>query len=253
MANKYTRKGRERGDAPTEQTPVNDEFISLSARIWNAAQPYMRQIGYAAAATGVVLGIAWGVSGWMNGARQEATEQFGRVVRMYEADTLGADEKAKPEDEVPRFKTAKERADATLAELDKLDKAHGSSAVAKKARSLRAGILFDQGKFAEAADLWRKVADESDAADPVKVLARESVGLCLEAQGKLDDALNVFKEIESAGGGFLKDRAQFNQARVLAAKGSKADAEKLYKGLLERTPQGGLKEEIQTRLAALSG
>lgn len=253
MANKYTRKGKERGNAPAEQFPVDDEFVSISARVWNAAQPYLRQIGYVLAGAVVAVGIGWGVSKYMNGSRQDATEMFGLAVRVYEADLLGPDEKAKPDDEVPRFKTAKERADATVQKLDALDKAHGSTKVAAKARSLRAAVLFDQGKYAEAADLWRKVAEESEAGDPMKIVAREAVGLCLESQGKLDDALNIFKEIEAAGGGFLKDRAQLNQARVLAAKGSKADAEKLYKGLLERVPQGGLHDEIQTRLTALGG
>jgi tetratricopeptide (TPR) repeat protein len=253
VANKYTRKGRARGDAPSEPLPVDDQFVSLWARAFAAIEPYMRQVALGLAAAVVAALALWGVSHLMAGARQDATESFGRAVRIYEADLLGADEKVKSDEDVPRFKTSKERADATLAELDRLDKAHGSTKVAKQARALRAGVYFDQGRFAEAADAWKKVADDADKADPMKVVAREGVGLSLESQGKLDDALTIFKEIESAGGGFFRDRAQFDQARVLAAKGSKAEAEKLFKDLLGRVPQGGFHDEIQTRLTALGG
>jgi predicted negative regulator of RcsB-dependent stress response len=253
VANKYTKKGRARGDLPAEGLAVDDEFISLTERVWIAIEPYLLQIGYGIAGLGVAALALWGLSSMWTGSRQDATEMFGKAVRVYEADLLGAEEKPKADDDVPRFKTSKERADATLAELDKLDKAHGSTKVSKQGRALRASVLFDQGKFAEAADLWRKVADDADKTDPMKVVAREGVGLCLESQGKLDDALNLFKEIEGAGGGFFKDRAQLDQARVLTAKGSKADAQKLYKDLLGRVPQGGLHDEIQSRLSALDG
>ncbi len=257
MANRYTRKGKEKAGAPAAPLPVDDQFTSLWARAFAALVPHIRLVGYGLAALAVTLLGAWGLLHLRTGAREEATELFGRAVRIYEADLLGADEKpkpdARPDEEPPRFKTAKERADATLAELDKIASKQGRSGVGRQALSFRAGVLFDQQNYAEAEKVWRQVVEGAANDDPIRVLAREGVGLCLESQGKLDAALTVYKEIESAGGGFFRDRAQFDQARALAEKGSKPEAEKLWNELLKRVPQGGFHDEIQGRLAALGG
>jgi tetratricopeptide (TPR) repeat protein len=253
LANKYTRKGRERGDAPVEPLPVNDQFMSLSARGWVAMSPYFRQIGFGLAGLGVALVLAWVILHWREGKRESATEAFGRAVRIYDAELLTSDEKPKADEDVPRFKTAKERSDAALAELDKLARDYGGTPVADRARAVRAGVLYDGGNFAEAQKLWQQVADAAGKDDPMKVVAREGAGLCLENQGKLDEALAFYQELETAGGGFYRDRAQFDRARALAAKGNKPEAEKLWKELLSRVPQGGLHDQIQSRLAALSG
>ncbi|MSP62451.1 MAG: tetratricopeptide repeat protein [Myxococcales bacterium] len=240
VAKRYTRK-------PINQQP--DEFISFWQKAYNAAIPYARPIALTlAGALGVVIAV-WIADHFMTDARENATEQFDRSVRVAEADLITDASPAKSEDKIPRFKTEKERAEATLAEVDKV--AGGSSAVAHRALLLKAGTLFDLGRFADAEASYKKFLDQVGSDDPLRFLAREGVGLCAEAQNKLDDALAAFKELDPKAGDFYRDRALFAQARVLMKKGDKKGAEGVYLDILKRVPKTPLKDEIETRLGAL--
>lgn len=244
MANKYTRKGK-------QGTPLGeDEFVSFWNRIYEASLPYARHIAIGVAGALVVAVLAW-VGLWVrSNARQDATEAFGRAAQLYDAELKSADKDAKvaapADDEVKQYATAKERSEAVLAELDKVK----GSAVAKSARLARAGVLYDLGRYAEAEPLFRAVAEDADGL--VRDVAAEGVGLALESQGKLDEALKAYQAL-AARDGLLKDRAGYDEARVMAAKGDKEGAVKLVKDVLGRIPTGLLHDQLQTQLAQLGG
>jgi tetratricopeptide (TPR) repeat protein len=248
VANKYTRKGRSKDN---EAAVGEDEFVSFWEKAYDAIAPHARNLGYAAAGAAVMIAIVWVALYWSESKREKATEAYGHAVRVYTADLLPEDGK-KPDDDLPHFKTAKERAEAALAELDQLEKDHGSTSVAKEAHAFRLGVLYDLGRYDDARATAEKVPDEGKA-DPVKILAREDAGLALEDTGKLDEAMAVYKELAEKGGDFFRERALFDQARVLAKKGDMAGAKDLYKKILEKQPSGLLHDEVQNRLNALGG
>jgi predicted negative regulator of RcsB-dependent stress response len=249
VANKYTRKGR-------QQTPVGeDEFVSFWERAYEVVKPHTSTIGAGLLAMVVVIAGFWIVTALRDGAREDATEMFGHAVKMYDADLLAADAKpdAEAEGEVKRFKTAEERANAVLAELDALQKKHSLSRVAKEAQLVRAGVLFDLGKYGDAEAAYRKFLDDTSKDDPMRMLAREGIGLSLESRNELDKALAAYKEMEPREGDVMRDRVLFDEARVLAKKGDRAGAEKAYKDILAKSPASTLRDEIQNRLTELSG
>ena len=246
MANKYTKKGK-------EAEPVEDQFVSFWDRAWEQVTPHLTRIGIAIAGGFALFAIVQVAFYFRDSGRQDATEMLGRVQRIHEADLLGETEKPKADDDVPRFKTAKERNEAVLAELDKLSKAHGSSGAAREARALRASVLFDLGKTEEARGEWAKLAADADRSDPLALIAREGQGIALEASGKGDEAIALYKELEMRGGDFYRDRAKLDVARVLAHQGKKDDATKIYKELLGKIPTGPMHDEVQARLSALGG
>jgi hypothetical protein len=245
---KYNRK---------QKTPKEDEFISFWARFFNAVAPYARAIGITLATAVGIWFAVWGFQGWREGKAEKAAEMFGRAVKIYDSELLGDQPPPKTEEEnaVPRFKTAKERADAAVAELDKLDKQHGGSAVAKNAVVFRAGVLYDQGKFDEAATLYNQYLASGAKDGTVVTLAREGAALCDEARGKLDDALAKYKALEPKGAknDFYRDRALFSQARVYVKKGDKKKAAELYKEVLTKVPATPLRDEIQNQLTQIEG
>ena len=244
---KYNRK---------QKAPKEDEFVSFWGKVFQAVEPYLRAIGITAATALVLVFIVWGVTSWSESKAQKAAEQFGRAVKVYDADLLTDDTKPKVDDDnpIPRFKTEKERADAALAELDKLDKDFGSSDVAKNAQLVRAGILYDQGRFDDAAKAYDSALKNAPKDGAVAAVAREGAGLCDEARGKLDDALSKYKDMEPTGTSeFFRDRALVAQARVYVKKGDKKKAAELYKEALVKVPTTGLKDEIQAQLATLEG
>ena len=111
----------------------------------------------------VIIGVVWGVTGWLESRAQSATEALGHIVRTYEAELVTTDEPPKTDEEnpVPRFKTADERAQNVLKQLDELDSKHGGSAASKEGRLFRAGVLFDLGRIDEAAQSYEKFLGES--------------------------------------------------------------------------------------------
>ena len=236
-----------------QKKPAQDEFVDFWSKLFKKVEPYMRAILITIGSAVAVWFLVYGISGWMEHKAQAAGEQFGKAVKIYDADLLADDATPpKSEDETPRFKTQKERADATFAALDDLDKKWSGSDVARDALVFRAGILFDLGRFDEAAAQYRKFLDALKGKDvPLSSLAKEGLGLCLEAQGKLDEALTAYQQLEPASGDFYRDRALYAQARIWQRKGDKEKAKGIYQQILTKTPQTLLKDEIQTRLAML--
>ena len=104
------------------------EFVSFWSRAYDAIAPHMRTVGAALAGAALVIAATWIATSLREGGREDATEMFGRAVKMYEAELITADAPAKPEEEVPRFKTAEERGQAVIGEIEKLEKQHRFSA-----------------------------------------------------------------------------------------------------------------------------
>src|SRR6185369_811166 len=173
IMSKYNRKQKKAKD---------DEFVSFWAKTFTTLEPYFRAIGIALLTACVIVAAVWAFTNWREHKSQSAAELFGRAVKIYDADLLVGDAKAEPktdeENPIPKFKTEKERVDATLAELDKLDKQYGGSDVARQALVFRAGVFFDQAKYDDASTNYQKYlkGDSKDAA--VTALAREGAGLC---------------------------------------------------------------------------
>ncbi len=242
---KYTRK---------QKQPAQDEFVGFWDRAFKAAEPYARAIGIMALTAGVLVAVVWGVMTWMEKKAQAATEAFGHAVRVYEAELQTTDEPPKTDEEnpVPRFKTEKERAEATLRELDEFDKKYGHSSTADEATLFRAGVYYDLGRMDDAAGAYDKFLKDAHPS-PLVATAKEGLGLCREQQGKLDEALAMYKQIEPKTGDFYRDRALWDQARVLVKKGDKKQAAERLKELVAKVPSSPLKDEAQTQIAQLEG
>ena len=242
---KYTRK---------QKQPAQDEFVGFWDRVFKAVEPYLRAIGIMTLTAAVLVAVVWGVMTWMEKKAQAATEAYGRAVRIYEAELQTGDEPAKSDEEnaVPRFKTDKERAEATLKELDEFDKKFGRSATADEATLFRAGVYYDLGRIDDAAGAYEKFIKGAHPS-PLLPAAKEGLGLCREQQGRLDEALALYKELEPKTGDFYRDRALWDEARILTKKGDKKAAADKLKELVAKVPTSPLKDEAQTQIAQLEG
>jgi predicted negative regulator of RcsB-dependent stress response len=242
---KYTRKQK---GAP------QDEFVGFWEKLAKKAEPYAMAIGITAATAAVLIAVVWGVMSWMEKKSQAATELYGRAVRIYEADLVSGDEPPKPDEvnPVPRFKTEKERAEAALQTLDELDKKYGHAAITDEATLFRASIYFDQGRTDDAASAYEKFLKGAHAS-PLVATAKEGLGIVREGQGKLDEALSLYQQIEPKVGDYYRDRALWDQARVWQKKGDKKKAVEIYKQLIADVPGSPLREDVQGKLTALDG
>ncbi|HEY2743509.1 MAG TPA: tetratricopeptide repeat protein [Polyangia bacterium] len=242
---KYTRKKR--------QEP-QDEFVGFWEKFFKRIEPYARAIGIMTVTAGVLIAVVWGAMTFLERKSQAATEAFGHAVHVYEAELQTGDEAQKTDEEnaVPRFKTEKERADATLKELDEFDKKYGRSSTADEATLFRAGVYYDLARWDDAAAAYDKFIKHAHPS-PLLLAAKEGLGLTREQQGKLDDALAMYQELEPKTGDFYRDRALWDEARVLGKKGDKKKAAEKLKELVAKVPSSPLKDDAQTQIAQLEG
>jgi predicted negative regulator of RcsB-dependent stress response len=240
-------------------TAPPDQFVGFWQRLYERIAPYVT--GGLVMLIGIVVLVigGWVASNWLEARKERATDQLGHVLKIAEAELLPATpapdkDKDKDQDsddtDVPRFKTAKERNEAVLKAVGELDQKYGSTPAATRALLLRAGALYDDGKYAEAEAVYRQFLDKKPIEPVLIALAHEDIGLCAEARGDLDQALREFGAQQV--GSFYRERSLWNQARVYAKKGDKKKAIELYKDLLSKaSPQSALRDEAQNRLAAL--
>jgi len=159
----------------------------------------------------------------------------------------------KEKDDVPRFKTAAERQEAVLKELDAFLAKGSSSALKAEALVLKGSQLLEGGRFDDAIAAYDgALGAKLDAR--MRFLAHEGKGYAFEGKGDLEKAAAAFGELEqdaSAFHNFYRDRATYQKARIAERKGDQAGAVKLYKQLLEKSSDSPLHDEITDRLAVL--
>ena len=238
-------------------TAGQDEFVDFWQKAFEAARPFGRAIGWALIGFVVVVGAVWSFQNWSEHRAEAATEAFGHAVRVFDADLVGeapkptdptADDGAdKHEDNVPRYKTVKERAEATLTEIGKLP-----PAAAKNGKLFKAGVLWDLERYDEARAAYAEAAQSS--APELAVVAREGVALCDEQLGKIDQALADYAKVapkDDKATDFYRDHALMGEGRLLEKKGDKAQAIERYKELIAKYNSSPLREDAQNRLAVL--
>jgi hypothetical protein len=215
----------------------------------------------------VVVFIGLAIRSYLGRKQEEkATLGFDAAMTAANARVLGdipADLQIPGEDPTAlKFKTSQERSTATLAALDKLEADYAGTDVAKKALLVRAGVLYDLGRYDDALAAYR--GSLSSASGALRYVAREGVALSIEAKALaekdaaartagLDKALAEYKLLQPDEKGYYHDVAVFHQARVLALKGDKDGAVKLYKQIVDTMPSSSVVGEARERLALLEG
>ena len=246
------------------QVEETDEFVSGMQRLGNKLKPHAMRIGLLIAGVAIAL-IAYGIYSWYSERKATAaTAQFVSAAEHASGAIVEPDDDATPEpseeDVRPRFKSAKERADATLSALDALGSEYGATGVSKESLLMRANTLLDLGSYDEAAALYDEYAKSGNIAE-LKLVAREGIGYALEEkalatedpkarQSVLEEALAAFANVQPKEDGARHDHALFHQGRLLAVLDRKQEAKEMYEKVLA-LDDSVLKLEVENRLAEL--
>jgi tetratricopeptide (TPR) repeat protein len=232
-----------------------DQFVSFWTRFSEQAGKYISErrkpllIAVGALAGVVTATIIYGQIRERAAMRSSAALEH--VSKIATADLLPADGTSAKEDGLPHFKTDKERLEAALKEVDGFLSAEPHSPLRREAQLQKAGLLLDLQRPDEAIPLYSDVL-ESHLDSNLKFIAQEGLGYAYEAKGELDKALAAFTKLAGDNPkGFYHDRSLYHQARIAERKGNPAEALKLYKEVLEKSPQSSLRDEISNRLAVL--
>jgi hypothetical protein len=244
-----------------------DEFVSFWTRFGAKVSQNRRKVIASAITAAVAVAIVWGWTAYRHSSAAKATAAFQRVERVASADLLldkaedRASDKATDKapaktegDDVPRFKTEKERLEAANKEADAFIAEFGPGGLGRKALADKASRLIMLGNASEAASIYQRLA--ASETDPgLRMVELEGIAVAREVEGKLDDALRAYSDLaDQAGRGskFYLDRALFAKARILEKQGKAKDAEKVLREILDKVPKTPLRSQIDDRLALLA-
>jgi hypothetical protein len=245
-----------------EAAPANEELVTLTSRVTKALRPHAFKI--LAVLVGVLIMLtAVGTWNWLQKRRAtNATRDFGKAMETMHADVTDTPDPTPPKkDAPPKFTTNKDRSEATLAILQKLDKSYAKTGVGKAARLVEAGTLYDLGRYDEAISAYQEFL-KSAPKNELQVIGREGLGYAQEAkalaqtdalaqEAGLKEALKTFEAMQPDDKGQGRDLALFHQGRVQAELKQKDKAVELFKQALDKTTSSSLRKQIGNRLAAL--
>ncbi|MEO8214243.1 MAG: tetratricopeptide repeat protein [Myxococcales bacterium] len=236
-----------------------DQFVDFWTHAWQRVVAFVapRQkpaIAAAVAVAVVVIGASI-INTWDGSRHLVASRKLSLIQDIANADLLGdtPDPTAARKDEGPRFKTVAEREQAVLKELDQFLAGDATAGLKDEAGLMKGTALLTLARYDEALAAYQAaLAAKLDAR--LRFLAQEGIGYAYEGKGDLDKAIAAFSkttEDSSTLPGFYADRALYQKARLTAVKGDKPGAVTIYRQILTKVPDTGLKDEITDRLALI--
>jgi tetratricopeptide (TPR) repeat protein len=218
--------------------------------------PHLKKILVGALVIAVILSAFFGYRWWKNRGKGKATDVLAKAADLDRREVKVPDPNDKPDPDQPppepTYATAKDRAIAVLAELDK-----GAGGVANDA--YRGSLLLEAGRYDEAEAAYKRAASRTDL---VGIVAREGLGFVAEArahaatdaaerQRYLEAALTAFRAAQPDEKGPRRDHALYNEGRILAWMQKKTEAIAALEKALEADPDSDVAPEIRNRIASL--
>lgn len=237
-----------------------DEFVSFWTQLGAKLQEHRRKALALAVVAAVGVAVGWGTIAYRNARAAKATAAFARIERIAAASLLPekaedkVDAAEDTEDQVPRFKTEKERLEAAIKEADAFMATYGTEGLGRKALLGKAGRLMILGKPEEAASIYESLAG-SEFDPGLRAVAYEGAAAAYEAAGKLDEALRGYAALADSSqrsGTFYLDRALYAKARILEKQGKGKEAEQVLRDILTKVPKTLMRQQIDDRLAVLA-
>jgi predicted negative regulator of RcsB-dependent stress response len=239
VARKYTRKQLRQPDAYITMSNRVAEWVKLNAKLFVVSLVVAI----------VIVGAFWGWTAYQTSRARKATRLINRATEIYHQAVIpGAEEVKREEGDIPRFKTQAAKLKATIEELDKAVDKFKSRSIGSVAIAMRAAARYDQGKYKEAIEDYRKVLDAFDDQD-LRVRLREGLIYCHEGLKQWDQALAQVQKLPQKGE--HRYLALYHEARILAAQGKPKEARERLNEVLKKTASPTLKRQAGQRLALL--
>jgi len=116
-----------------------------------------------------------------------------------------------------------------------------------------ASIVFEEKKYQEAYDLYAAFIKKSSSDKLFIPIAVEKAAICLEEQGKYDEALNLLlKYQDDANFEVFRDKLLYNIGRLYSIKGDRVKAREYFNRISSEYPQSSYAERAKERMLYLS-
>ncbi|HOP30029.1 MAG TPA: tetratricopeptide repeat protein [Spirochaetota bacterium] len=110
-------------------------------------------------------------------------------------------------------------------------------------------LLYEDSKFAEAYDMFKTFIDKSSSDEIFIPIAVNKASVCLEEQGKTDEALALLLQFEDGDeDSIMLDQILYNTGRLYAVKGDRAKSREYYTKVMKNYPDSVFSERAKERL-----
>jgi hypothetical protein len=235
-------------------TPDADPLLERLARAGKWIREHRQTFGGLVAIGLLGAGGLFGWYYWQGKHEAEASAMLAQAIadghgRVSDKDD-DDDGTSKREGMYPTFKSASDRTAAALAKYRDVEAKYPGTGAAILARLSEGGLLLDTGDAKGALAAYGDVKASPLAQADVEVRGRaiEGTGFADELLARtdagnkdkhLDEALSAYKDLEALDMKGFKELGQYHEARVQQAKGDKAKAIELLKGVHEKVSDVG--------------
>jgi tetratricopeptide (TPR) repeat protein len=110
-------------------------------------------------------------------------------------------------------------------------------------------LLYEDAKYIEAYGMFKAFIDKSSSEEIFVPLAVNKASVCLEEQGKTDEALALLVKFEGDNkDSIILDQVLYNIGRLYAVKGDKVKSREYYSKILADYPDSVFSERARERL-----
>lgn len=217
---------------PRRRTPQEpEELLGVVQQTLDPVRPYLKWI----IAGGVVLAL--GITGWFGSAYLQHSR---------ESRAQAALEEVRPQLSQP------DQAEAAIKSLDELIRNYPSTGGALMARKFMGDLLYQSGKYADAAKAYQELLSALRNDDPFgwTPFVTESLSYCYEAQGDYAKAAQVLKPVVNQASGNYQSILLSRLAVLYDKAENRAEAEKAWQQLLSQTQNPALASYWKEKLAS---
>lgn len=188
-------------------------------------------------AVGLVVVIAISVSAfvYIDASSAKDLENYESVIDSY---------RMNPADRVVK--------DKTISSLREIIKNTRFGYVNEMSHYMLGNLLYDDEKFAEAYDMFSVFVKKSSSDDLFIPVAVNKMAVCLEEQGKIDEALSLLlKYEEESKNAVVGDQLIYNTGRLYSVKGDRIKAKEYFSQVISTYPDSVFSERAKERLFLL--
>jgi len=225
--------------------PDRFQVVANQAAAWLAARKKLvAMVGGIAVLAIVAVGVVLGLQGRQLEISGQATSG---LLAIANAQVIDPAPKGSTE---PTFPTEEAKNKAIVAEADKVLAAHGVVKGTLLAVLLAGDAYMGLKEWDAAAAQFNRFLAAAPADDSLRFVALENLGLVAEQKGDLPGALQAYQRLAKEAPPYA-DRADLDQARVLALQGKAEEAKQLLTKFEENHPKSLLGREAAQQLQRL--
>jgi tetratricopeptide (TPR) repeat protein len=211
-----------------------DEFISLSTRIYRFVIEHKKQIQWIGICLGALVVIILGISLYLRHLNQEALAAYNMAYKNLVSDSSS--------------QASEQSVQRSIEELDRLIHEYGWTKMATFAIPQLAYLKFGQGKYEEAISLYKSYLEEIGDDSMYRPMAYFGIAACYEATADHESAIRYLKKIIENDDAFLKEEALYSLGRMYELSGRRELSRDIFKQFVSQFPRSPLLPLAKARL-----